>query len=198
MTPELPHILAACRRRERTAERALYQRYAPRVLTLCRRYARDESEAMDFLQECWILLFDKLAAYQPEKGHFEGWLHRLCTNRVLDLLRRQKRLPHTLELVASMDTADATYDDAVEPAWSVYSPETLLAAIRALPEGYRQVLNLAVFEGWSHAAIGEQLGISASSSRSQLTRARRALRGLLESAAFNHQGTTSNASKLAG
>ena len=176
MQEDLPQLLQACLQRDTRAERALYRRFAGRVLTLCRRYARDDYEAQEFLQECWILLFDKLNRYNPAKGNFEPWLQRVCTNCVLDELRRRKRQPHTVALAPSHTEAPDEPDD---PIFERYPPETLLTAIQQLPDGYRQVLNLAIFEGWKHRRIGERLGISAAGSRSQLTRAKQALRKLL-------------------
>ena len=176
MQEDLPQLLRACLQRDARAERALYRRFAGRVLTLCRRYARDDHEAQEFLQECWILLFNKLNRFDPARGSFEPWLLRVCTNCVLDELRRRQRQPHTVELATSLTEPP---DEATDPIFERYPPETLLSAIQQLPDGYRQVLNLAVFEGWRHQRISERLGISAASSRSQLTRAKQALRKLL-------------------
>ena len=184
-------IIRACQARDGKAEQQLYRLLAPRVLTLCRRYARDEAEALDFLQECWIVLFDKIGRYDSTRGAFEPWAWRVSTNCVLMQLRSQQRYPPLLE---QGEEGDDLYDTSEsDQVTEIYSPEVLLEAIRQLPEGYRRVINLSVFEEWDHDRIGRELGISAGSSRSQLTRAKRALRRILEK-----KRTLSNESRRIG
>ena len=170
MTETLLHIIERCRRQEAEAEKILYFRFAPRIIALTRRYARDEAEALDYLQECFIVIFDKLDQYQPEKGNFEPWMFKVCTNVVLQILRK-KNSTQFVEIPENMKE-----EEEQEPSLlSQLNEHQILEAIRTLPEGYRAVFNLYVFEQWSHRDIAHSLGITESASRSQLTRARKVI-----------------------
>ncbi|MBR9922128.1 MAG: sigma-70 family RNA polymerase sigma factor [Bacteroidetes bacterium] len=147
--------------------------FAPKVFLLCRRYAIDKAEAEDFLQECFIKLFQEIKKFDPEKGAFGAWLYRLSTNTILQELRKKKRrvplsfperLPEPLQ---------------PDPELELISDAQLQKAVSDLPDGYRMVLNLYIFEKWSHRDIAIELGITESSSRSQLARARKLLKQLL-------------------
>ena len=153
---------------ERVAQRALYERYAGVVYGVCRRYAPDEDSAYDFAQEAWLRAFAKLHTYQHD-GSLEGWLRRLAARRCVSLLRKRGVATAALPAVLPQGLH-------VEPeALDALSAEELRAHIAALPEGYRLVFNLVAVEGLTHAEAAAALGISAATSRSQLTRARAAL-----------------------
>lgn len=178
---ELERTIELIRSKDRKAEKALFLRFAPKVLTVCRRYASQEAEAKDFMQECFILLYAKIHQFDAKKGPFEGWMYRLCTNRVLELLRKSKNqismtFPETLPDVVMTQEEFMTIPRPV-----------ILKAIQKLPSGYRQVFNLYVFDGWSHKQIGEALNIAETSSRSQLTRAKKQLQQLLQKKIINHR-----------
>ncbi|MCB0643827.1 MAG: sigma-70 family RNA polymerase sigma factor [Phaeodactylibacter sp.] len=166
----LKQTIAHCKKRKPKAEKELFYHFAPRVFALCQRYSRDDSEAKDFLQECFLRVFDQIHQYDPERGAFEGWLYRVCTNVVLQQLRRNKREQAVVLLAEVPDT------EVPETIIRDIPQEKILEAIRSLPEGYQEVFNLYIFEQWSHEEIGRELGISASTSRSQLARAKRLLK----------------------
>ncbi len=171
---EILRTVEACIRRDPRAEKALFECFAPRVFGLARRYAPDETAAQDFLQECFVVIFDNLKKYDARRGDFGGWLYRVSINTCLQLLRkaRQQPLLDFGEVPATADTVEA--DDLA------LIPESLiLEGIRQLPPGYRQVLNLAVFEEWPHRDIAAALGITESASRSQLVRAKQFLKNFI-------------------
>lgn len=167
-------LITRCTRNDRQAEKELFLRYAGKVLTLCRRYVRDEHLAQDYVQECFIQVFAQLEKFDDTKGEFDGWMYRVCTNVVLQQLRKLKRevQVHYLDVLPE--------NDNVEELVETLSHEEILEGVRQLPLGYRQVFNLYYFEGWSHREIGVKLGIKEKSSQSQLTRAKRMLRLFLE------------------
>lgn len=170
----IQQLVEKCKKRNERAEKELFFRFAPKVLSICRRYTSDEVLAQDYLQECFLTLFKNIKQYDAEKGPFEAWMYRLCTNCILQAFRKTKREPN-LEFRADLPEATLT-----EQSIDDVSEELLLAAIRKLPEGYRQVLNLFIFEGWSHKEIAGKLGITESTSRSQLTRAKKMLKQFLQ------------------
>ena len=170
MTASLPDTALVRRAiaNERVAQRALYERYADVVYGICRRYAPDADTAYDFAQEAWLRAFAKLDTYQHD-GSLEGWLRRLTARRCVSLLR--KRGLATAELPAVLPKGLHVEPEALD----ALSAEELRAHVASLPEGYRLVFNLVAVEGLTHAEAAEALGISAATSRSQLTRARAAL-----------------------
>jgi len=174
MTDLLP-IIEGCRRSQSSSEEALFRRFAPEVLAIARRYATDEPQALDFVQECFVEVFEKIDRYDPQRGTFEPWLYRVCVNVVLQILRKNKTAQTTVELPSEIPDGDIweTQPESLDPAH-------ILDAVRQLPSGYREVFNLSVFEDWPHRDIAAALGISESSSRSQLARAKQWLQQKLK------------------
>jgi RNA polymerase sigma-70 factor (ECF subfamily) len=172
---QLLQIIEGCCNGRPASEKALFSRFAPKVLAIARRYATDEPQALDFLQESFVLIFEKIAAFDPSKGAFEGWLYRLSVNTILQIMRKNRRLEPWLELPSELPETDFRDTDL-----ELLKETQLLETIRQLPEGYRQVLNLFVFENWSHREIADALQITESASRSQLTRAKQLLKQKLE------------------
>ncbi|MEM1319568.1 MAG: sigma-70 family RNA polymerase sigma factor [Bacteroidota bacterium] len=167
-------LIKACLRKDGKAEKQLFLRFAPKVLTLCRRYAANNQDAEDYLQECFLHLFDRLRQYDDTRGAFGGWLYRLCTNRILQLIRAQNSKVTMIFPEQLPEQGISNQELAGIPQ------EQILHAIQQLPEAYRLVLNLYVFDGWQHEDIAAELGISPSSSRSRLTRARALLKKILK------------------
>ena len=171
----LLQIIKGCRQGESASEKALFRLFAPKVLAIARRYATDEPQALDFLQEVFVLLFNKIKLFDPEKGAFEGWLYRLSVNTILQIMRKHRRQEPWVELPSELPETEIE-DTELE----MLQQEQLTQAIRQLPEGYRQVLNLFVFENWSHREIAAALHIAESASRSQLSRAKQLLQQQLQ------------------
>lgn len=136
------------------------------MYAVCLRYARTPADAADILQEGFLKVFSKLEQFQFQ-GSFEGWIRRIMVNTALRTYQKQ-RFDH--EYSGYEQLPDAPVDpDAI----ATLSEAELLRLIGRLPEGYRVVFNLVAIEGYSHAEVAETLGIQESTSRSQLTKARR-------------------------
>jgi len=161
-------LIRGCLRGSAQCQRDLYERFAGKMYAVCLRYARTREDAADILQEGFLKVFTKLGQFQFQ-GSFEGWVRRVMVNTALRAYQKQRydfeqsgyeRLPET----------------AVDPdAVSMLSEAELLKLVLNLPDGYRAVFNLVAIEGYSHAEAAELLGIQESTSRSQLTKARRHL-----------------------
>jgi RNA polymerase sigma factor (sigma-70 family) len=147
----------------------LYRMLAPKMFGVCLRYAKDASEAEDNLQDGFITVFTKLKDFRHE-GSFEGWVRRIMVNVSLDRYRKNQPVLYVDQINQS---EAATPDDE---AMANLPVEDLVRIIRELPPQYRMVFNLYVMEGYSHQEIGKQLGISESTSKSNLSRARDILR----------------------
>jgi len=146
----------------------LFQQYAGKMMTVCLRYAGDQKEAEDILQESFIKVFDHIGQFRGE-GSFEGWLRRIVVNTALRILQRKKIHFSTIN-----DNDETT--PAVPPhVLDQLSTGELLQLISRLPEGYRIVFNLYALEGYDHNEIAAMLNINPGTSRSQLAKARKLL-----------------------
>ena len=147
-------------------QKALYDRLAPRMFPICIRYAGDREVAQDILQDGFITLFTKLDDYKGE-GSFEGWARRIFVTTALMSLRKKDALKMSDEL----DMARGMKAETVSQTQNLGYKE-LMKLVMSLPPGFRTVFNMYSIEGYSHKEIGEMLGISETTSRTQLSRAR--------------------------
>lgn len=159
-------LIDSCIKGDRASQKALYDRLAPRMFPVCIRYIGDRVLAEDVLQDGFITLFGKLKDFKGE-GSFEGWARRIFVTTALMSLRKKDALKMSEEL----DTARGMKAETVSQVQSLGYKE-LMALVMSLPPGFRTVFNLYSIEGYSHKEIGEMLGISEATSRSQLQRAR--------------------------
>jgi len=155
--------------------------YAPQMLGVCLRYAPDRATAEDILQDGFIKVFLNIGSYRGE-GSFEGWIRRIMMNTALSWFKASRRqgFPEDIDGMEERIAAGEETEEG-EALLARLKPEEVMALIQRLPEGYRMVLNLYVFEGLSHREIARSLEITENTSKSQLSKARRFLRRLLES-----------------
>lgn len=132
------------------------------LFTICRRYARDESMAKDFLQDSWLRIYNNLDKYDSSRP-FEAWIKRITVNECLKNIRSQKNYFEELN--------DIQVDHTETPIEKLNN-EDLMVLINALPLVYKTVFNLYVIDGYSHKEIAELLNIKESTSRSKLARGR--------------------------
>ena len=151
------------------AQNELYHRYAPKLWGVCLRYAKNRMSAEDILQEGFIRIFTYLDKYSGE-GSFEGWLRRIMVNTAINYYKKNLKTGKEMEYT-EVFAAKSYEPDAI----SQISNEEVLGLVQELPDGYRTVFNLYVVEGYSHRDIGEMMGISENTSKSQLSRARNLL-----------------------
>ena len=159
-------LVKACLEGNREAQRTLYESLSPKMFPVCLRYMGNREEAEDVLQEGFVTLFSKLDSYSG-KGSLEGWARKIFVNTALMQLRKNDVLKESEDLEGAWDVSsqDPTIIQNI-------GYQELLEIIESLPPGFRTVFNMYVIEGYSHKEIGEALGISENTSRSQLQRAR--------------------------
>jgi RNA polymerase sigma-70 factor (ECF subfamily) len=156
-------------RRDDAAFQLLFARHAPAMLALLIRLSEGEvDEAEDTLQEAWVRASARLDEFEW-RSSLRTWL----TGIAINLWRERRRSRTTHDRIVG-----AIAPEGPTPPWR---PETLdlERAIAALPPGYREVLILHDVNGHTHEEIGEMLGVAAGTSKSQLARARAALRARL-------------------
>lgn len=168
---ELAH---GCAKGDNEARRALYETYGARLLSLCRRYARDAAEAEDLMQDAFVKIFRVIGRFRWSRpGSLYSWMARVALNLAFDSANKRRRLARELVNVEAL--AETVEDDpGYEETMSVPA-EVLQGMIAALPEGYRTVFTLYCIEELSHKEIAALLGIKEKSCSANLARARAAL-----------------------
>lgn len=159
-------LTRACIKGDRKAQKELFDLLSPKMFSVCLRYAGEREQAVDLLQEGFITLFEKLDTYKGD-GSFEGWARKIFVNTSLMWLRRKD----ALRMSEDLDNARGLSTDIPSQMEDI-GYKDLMALITALPPGFRTVFNMYVIEGYSHKEIAEELGITETTSRTQLSRAR--------------------------
>jgi len=171
MTEEV--LLQGCIKNDATAQQELYQRYSPKMLSVCYRYAKTREDAEDMLQEGFIKVFSQINKFE-KRGSLEGWILRIIVHTCINHLKKNKKFNDNVELAHAGNLV--IREDYIP---SIIQAKQIVETIRTLPVGYRTVLNLYAIEGYSHKEIGQLLDIEESTSRSQYTRAKTMLEEML-------------------
>lgn len=157
---------------------ALYRTYYPMMLGVCINIIReDKATASDLVHDAFVLAFVSIGSLR-DSTKFSEWLTTIVRNVALKHVRQRDRL-RTLS-ISSVNEEDAVFADSSLSPEADLSHKELLELISQLPEGYGKVLRLSVIEGFSHREIADMLGIEPHSSSSQLTRAKRLLRRMID------------------
>lgn len=141
------------------------------VKGVCLRYAQNEQEAEDLMQDSFVKAFENLKSYSG-KGALGGWIRQITVNTALELYRKNKLSIQSLEIENNTQLAN---DNSIEQL----ELKDLLLKIQSLPTGFRTIFNLYAVEGYNHREIGELLNISEGTSKSQYSRARVLLRKMI-------------------
>ncbi len=162
-----------CRNGSRKAQFEIYKLYASAMYNVALRIVNDEAEAEDVLQEAFLDAFARIADFRQETT-FGLWLKQIVINRAINYLRKRKA---EFVPIDGLDVVDEPSADEEEVQLKV---EMIKAAMNDLPDGYRVVLTLYLFEGYDHEEIAHILKITENTSRSQYMRAKKKLNSLLE------------------
>ncbi len=156
-----------CRKGNAAAQRELYDKYAGQMLSVSRRYVRSVEDGEEVISNAFIKVFAKIDQYSGE-GALGGWIRRIVVNESLNFIRYQKNLFVEADEENLSEISHADVDEQNDA-------EHLMQMVSGLPTGYRTVFNLYGIEGYTHKEIGEMLGISENTSKSQLSKARKML-----------------------
>ncbi len=162
-------LIDRCLNNDQQASEDFYKRFAPKMYGVCMRFAKNQMEADDILQEGFIKVFTNLKSFRNE-GSLEGWVRKTIVNTAINLYK--KNLKHLKD--TDLEHAEVV-QNIEQSSLDKIAVQELLNIIRELPPGYRVVFNLNVIEGYSHKEISQLLEISENTSKSQLSRARQAL-----------------------
>jgi RNA polymerase sigma factor (sigma-70 family) len=157
-------LIQACKRRDRKAQESVFNRFAGKMMAVCKRYLGSGPLAEDVLMEGFMKVFTKIDLFQ-EQGSFEGWVRRIMINEALMALRKEGKMKF-------QNTDFGIEISQAEDVFVNLHVEELNKMIENLPLGYKTVFNLYAIEGYTHPEIAEMLGIQEGTSKSQLSRAR--------------------------
>ena len=165
-------LIDGCISGDQKAQFQIYKLYYKAMYNTSLRIVNDTMEAEDIMQEAFLSAFEKINTYSGTVS-FGAWLKRIVVNRSLDVMNKRKLITEDIE--SHRDIRDESPDEIESKLNFENRLETVKQAIDKLPDGYRVILSLYLIEGYDHDEIGEILGISSSTSRSQLSRAKQKL-----------------------
>jgi RNA polymerase sigma factor (sigma-70 family) len=166
-------LILRCRAGDQEAHFKLYKLYSRAMYNVGYRITGNEADAEDVLQEAFISAFRNLDSYRGDAS-FGSWIKKIVINKAINQLKKRK-----MELMPDNEDFDIPMEEAEEMYLPQLSVERVKGAIQQLPDGYRSVLSLYLLEGYDHQEIGEIMGITESTSKSQLNRAKSKLKELL-------------------
>ena len=182
---ELHQLIGGCIKQERGSQKTLYKVFYGFSMGICLRYANNREEAAEVMNQGFYKVFTRIDTYDRSRP-FKAWLGKIMMNVSIDYYRANLKMAYTEDLdkaehISDGDLADKklNYDD-------------LLAMIQKLPNAYRTVFNLFAIEGYSHDEIGDMLGISAGTSKSNLHKARQKLKVMISEADSSDKGSNYN------
>jgi RNA polymerase sigma-70 factor (ECF subfamily) len=143
------------------------------MYAVCLRYSDNTDDANDIMQEGFIKVFKSLSKFRSE-GSFEGWVRRIFINTSIEHYRKKVKFYNVSE------ASENNVTDGELNALDTLAAKDIMDIINELPPGYKVVFNMHVIEGYSHKEIGDILGITEGTSKSQLARAKGALKKIIE------------------
>jgi len=170
-------LVQGCIQGKESHRHELFKRWFVRLGAICRRYAIHDDEAKDLLQESFIKIFDNIGKFRKESS-LATWMHRITINHCIS--EQKKRLKNGW--MTSMDGLkyESEIPEIDEETEEAIDADALLELLRQLPNGYRMVINLYAVEGFTHKEIAAQLEIAEGTSKSQLSKARKLLKKMIE------------------
>ena len=158
-------IIRGCQKEENIFQTILYEKYSSLLLGICRRYIKNNADAEDIMIHSFVKIFENIKKYTPT-GSFEGWIKRITVNECLLFLRKNRLVFLDIDTIHQNEFIEPEYDN------DELNEKYILEMIHSLSTAYKTVFNLYVIEGYTHKEIAEILGITESTSKSNLSRAR--------------------------
>lgn len=176
----LEAIINGCKKNDRQSQKELYSNFYSYAMSICIRYTGNEADAVEVLNDGFLKVFNNIKKFDVSKP-FKPWLRRILVNSCLDHIKKNAKHNH----LADISEARIEETTEVNPDHNLDYQE-ILAKIGQLSPAYRAVFNLYVIDGYKHHEIAEQLGITTSTSKANLTRAKAVLRSLLDKEVYQY------------
>lgn len=180
----LGELLKRCGSGEEQAQYQLYNMYAPGMFNVALRIMGQREDAEDIVQDSFVKMFDKLESLK-EPAAFTSWFKRIVVNNSINSVKKRKQV--YFEEVNDRNSGMLEDEEAVADPMANYTVDGVKRAMAQLPHGYRIVLSMFLFDGFSHKQIAESLEISESTSKSQYHRAKKKIREILLAENQNHE-----------
>lgn len=173
-----------CKNGDSRYQRMVYEKYAPKMLSVCRRYTNNLEDARDLMHDGFIKVFLKINSFEF-RSKLETWITRIMINNAINAIKKQVMVELEEHHIGG-EWQDPDKEAHYKEQDSVF--DKVLAIIQTLPVGYRTILNLYAVEKYSHKEIADMLGISEGTSKSQLNRARAALKSVMGKEGIVYEG----------
>jgi len=171
-------IIVGCMKEDDRFQRLFFERYYSKMFAICIRFAKNEDEAKDILQEGFIKAFEGIKKFKGDSS-LSTWLSRIMVNHAINYLKAKNKNPFLS--ISENEFLVPNLPDFDNELVKELSPDEALSLLQKLPDGYRTVVNLYAIEGLTHKQISQNLGISEGTSKSQLSKARAILKKLVNS-----------------
>lgn len=168
-------LMKQCRMGDPKYQEMLYQRFSPTLFAVALRYARNYDDAQDILHDAFVKILTNLDSFN-ENGSLEGWMHAIVVNTAINAYHKKQKMNGTIDI----DEVSEQVGDVTIRQKDFLSENILLQFVNELPDGYRTVFNLFEIDGYSHKEISEITGSSYTTVRTQLFKAKRALKKKIE------------------
>jgi len=168
-------IVEGCVKNDREYQQILYKQTFTKMLGTCLRYSSDYEEAMDYVQEGYIKVFDKIGSYQPT-GSLVAWIKRIIVNNLIDSLRKKSKFQYSDMDEMQIEDDNDSSEELERIAAKEQNASRIVELLQELSPVYRTVFNMYVVEELSHTEIAERLGISVGTSKSNLAKAKMRLK----------------------
>ena len=174
-------LIKKASKQNREAQQAIYTKYAPKMLSVCRQYIKDLHNAEEVMMAGFLKVFLNIHKFKSE-GSFEGWIRRIMVNESISFLRSKKELLFTEDI-------SGYKEESWNNIYTELEVEEIQILIDNLPEGYKMVFVLYAVEGYKHSEIADMLNVSENTSKSQLFKARKMLQQQLTNLNERKNGT---------
>lgn len=161
-------LLDDIKKGDRGALHQLYSRYVGYAMAVGLRYVPDRDDLNDVIQDSFVKILSSVNRFEYRgEGSLKGWVLRIVSNEAINFIKQKTKFSFVDEFPDEIEEQEPDVDKV--------PPQVLNQIISELPDGYRMVLNLYVFEQKSHKEIAEMLDIKESTSASQYLRAKKLL-----------------------
>lgn len=164
-------IVDGCKKNDRHYQQLLYNQTFTKMIGACLRYSSDYDEAMDFVQDGYVKVFEKIQKYQ-DTGSVVAWIKAIIVNNLIDSMRKSSKYQFTDIDTTPIDGTDDTDEELEKIAENEKSAQRIVELIQDLTPAYRTVFNMYVVEELSHKQIADKLGITEGTSKSNLAKAK--------------------------
>lgn len=171
-------LIAACQQGQRTAQKRIYELFSPKMLNICRRYAKNREHAQDLMHDGFIKVFLNIGKFRAQST-LETWITRIMINHSITAIKKEVRKGIRVHIDDVKLKSSENFDFELERRQPI-GAQQVFEVLEELPIGYRTVISLYVLDGFTHREIAEQLGINEGTSKSQLAKGKRLLAQMLK------------------